>query len=107
MSADATPADRSERETLPAMFSLSVFDKDPATEASRYQATPDAIAELFYADPAKALVMTYIDQLVADGYAEWDMLENGDIQLTLPRRTHYASASPRPTSSTRHDPGHA
>ena len=36
---------------------------------------------LVHADPAKALVMTYFGQLVADGYAEWDMLDNGDIEL--------------------------
>ena len=33
------------------------------------------------ADPAKALVMTYVRRLVVDGYAEWDVVENGDIQL--------------------------
>ena len=45
------------------------------------EATPDAIAGLIHADTAKALVMTYVGQLVADGYAEWDMLENGDVEL--------------------------
>jgi len=25
--------------------------------------------------------MKYIGQLVADGLAEWDMLDNGDVQL--------------------------
>ena len=44
-------------------------------------AASDAIAGLFRADPAKALVMTYVRRLVVDGYAEWDMLENGDIRL--------------------------
>ena len=44
-------------------------------------ATSDAIAGLFRADSAKALVVTYVRRLVVDGYAEWDMLENGDIQL--------------------------
>ena len=47
----------------------------------RTEAAPDAIADLIHADTAKALVMNYIGQLVADGYAEWDMLENGDVQL--------------------------
>jgi hypothetical protein len=46
-------------------------------------ATPDAIAGLFHADPAKALVMTYMSQLVADGYADWDMLDSGDIELSF------------------------
>lgn len=45
------------------------------------EAKPDAIAGLIHADTAKAIVMTYIGQLVADGYAQWDMLENGDVQL--------------------------
>jgi len=46
-------------------------------------ATSDATAGLLRADPAKALVMTYVRRLVVDGYAEWDMLENGDIQLSF------------------------
>lgn len=45
------------------------------------EATLDAIAGLIHVDAAKVLVMTYIGQLVADGYAEWDTLENGDVQL--------------------------
>jgi hypothetical protein len=45
------------------------------------EATPDAIAGLIHADKAKALVMTYVGQVVAEGYAEWDMLENGDVEL--------------------------
>lgn len=45
------------------------------------EATPGAIADPIYADTAKALVMTYIGQLVARGYAEWDTLENGDVKL--------------------------
>ena len=49
----------------------------------RTDVTSDAIASLFHADPAKALVMTYVRRLVVDGYAEWDMLENGDIQLSF------------------------
>src|SRR5690349_11876882 len=45
------------------------------------EATLDAIAGLTHVDTAKALVMTYVGQLVADGYAEWDMLESGDVHL--------------------------
>jgi hypothetical protein len=45
------------------------------------EATPDAIAGLTHADPAKALVMRYVSQLVADGYADWDVLEDGTVQL--------------------------
>src|ERR1700692_4575627 len=39
------------------------------------------IAGRFYGDPAKALVMTHIGQFVRDGYAEWTMLDNGDVEL--------------------------
>jgi hypothetical protein len=46
-------------------------------------ATSDAIARLIHRDPAKALAMTYFSRLVADGYAEWHMLDNGDIRLHL------------------------
>ena len=47
------------------------------------KAASDAIAGLVHADPAKALVMTSIGQLVADGYAEWTMLDDGDIELSF------------------------
>ena len=47
------------------------------------EATPDTIAGLFHADTAKALVMQHLGQLVTDGLAEWDMLDNGDIELRL------------------------
>jgi hypothetical protein len=42
---------------------------------------PDNIAGRFYSDPAKALVMAHIGQFVCDGYAEWTMLDNGDVEL--------------------------
>jgi hypothetical protein len=45
------------------------------------EATADAIAGLIYGDTAKELVMSYIGQLVADGYAEWDVLTNGDVEV--------------------------
>ena len=44
-------------------------------------AAPDNIAGRFYGDPTKALVMTHIGQFVYDGYAEWIMLDNGDVEL--------------------------
>lgn len=44
-------------------------------------ATSDAIAGLVQDDPAKALVMTCFRRLVAGGYAEWHMPENGGVQL--------------------------
>jgi len=46
-------------------------------------ATPDHIAGRFHVDPAKALVMTYIGQLVSDGYADRSLLDNGDVELRL------------------------
>lgn len=41
----------------------------------------DVIAGLIHADPAKTLVMNFIAQLVAEGFAEWEMLNDGDIEL--------------------------
>lgn len=35
------------------------------------------------ADPDKAPVMTYLRDLVNDGYAAWHTLEDGSIQLRL------------------------
>jgi hypothetical protein len=48
----------------------------PRTAAAR-----DAIAGLVHADPAKALVMDFIAQLVAEGFAEWEMLGDDEIEL--------------------------
>ena len=45
------------------------------------EATTDAIADLICNDDAKALVMNYVGRFVADGYAEWDVLTNGDVEL--------------------------
>ncbi|MGV1760779.1 hypothetical protein ACQZ6F_00085 [Rhizobium sp. A22-96] len=64
------------------MFSRGGFDakasrgKLPGTK----EAT-DALVALAQDNADKALVMTYIGQLVADGYAEWAMLENGEIEV--------------------------
>jgi hypothetical protein len=33
------------------------------------------------ADGAKALVISHIGQLVSDGYAEWSLLDSGDVEL--------------------------
>lgn len=40
------------------------------------KAMPDTIPRLLCADSAKALVMNYIGQLVADSFAEWETLDN-------------------------------
>lgn len=64
------------------MFSRGGFDakasrrKLPGTEEAI-----DRLVTLAKDNPDKALVMTYIGQLVADGYAEWDMLDNGEIEV--------------------------
>jgi hypothetical protein len=74
-------ADRLAEGTLQTMFPRGAFDAKAKREKRRTRTMPDAIAGLVHADPAKARVMTYFRQLVADGYAEWRMLENGDIRL--------------------------
>jgi hypothetical protein len=45
------------------------------------QATANTAAGLVHADAAKAFVTRYIGRLVADGYAEWDVLTNGDVEV--------------------------
>jgi hypothetical protein len=47
-------------------------------------ATSDAIDRLVHAKSDKALVISCISQLVAEGYAKWIMLDDGDIGLSLP-----------------------
>ena len=44
---------------------------------------PDSLMGRFAADPAKALVMSHIRRLVSDGYAEWSLLDDGDVELRL------------------------
>lgn len=44
-------------------------------------ATPDTVEGRLFADPAKALVMSYLGQLVSEGHAEWNLLDNGDVEL--------------------------
>jgi hypothetical protein len=44
-------------------------------------AMPESLTGRFAADPAKALVMSYIGHFVNDGYAEWSLLDNGDVEL--------------------------
>jgi hypothetical protein len=45
------------------------------------EAAIDARVALAEDDPDKTLLMTYIGQLVADGFAVWDMLDNGEIEV--------------------------
>ncbi|WP_194469911.1 hypothetical protein [Bradyrhizobium sp. CCBAU 51753] len=49
----------------------------------RVETTCDAVAALMESDPAKAEVMVHLANLVADGFAEWQMLDSGTIRLRL------------------------
>jgi hypothetical protein len=49
----------------------------------RVEATSDAIAALVQPDPAKVKVMGHLRKLVADGFAEWQKLDDGTIRLRL------------------------
>jgi hypothetical protein len=54
------------------------------TSRGKSRSTEESINEvvaLAKGNPDKALVMTYIGRLVADGFAVWEMLENGEIEL--------------------------
>jgi hypothetical protein len=44
----------------------------------------DSLALHASVDPAKALVMSSIAELVNRGCAEWSTLESGDVELRLP-----------------------
>jgi hypothetical protein len=41
----------------------------------------DELVGLAKGDADKKLVLTYIGRLVADGFAAWEMLDNGEIEL--------------------------
>jgi hypothetical protein len=63
------------------MFSRGGFD----AKMNRYQrpGTEEiaAVVALAKDNPDKVLVVTYIGQLVADGFAVWEVLSNGDIEV--------------------------
>jgi hypothetical protein len=70
------------REGFQTMFPLGGRDaRMRRAKTGRTVAPPDNIADRFYGDPAKALVMAHIGQVVRDGHAEWTMLDSGDIEL--------------------------
>lgn len=52
-------------------------------ENVRLDATSDAIATLVQSDPAKVKVMGHLRKLVADGFAEWQTLDDGTIRMRL------------------------
>ena len=41
----------------------------------------DALVSLAKSDPDKALIMTYVGKLVADGFAVWEILADGEIEV--------------------------
>jgi hypothetical protein len=49
----------------------------------RVEATSDATAALVQSDPARVKVMGHFRKLVADGFAEWQTLDDGTIRLRL------------------------
>ncbi|WP_342725247.1 hypothetical protein AAFG07_41180 [Bradyrhizobium sp. B097] len=49
----------------------------------RVEATFDAIAAPMQSDLARIKVMAHFRKLVANGFAEWRMLDNGTIRLRL------------------------
>src|SRR5882757_10020737 len=59
---------------------------DAKVRQGRHSATKtirDAVAGLSPGDPAKTLVMMHFGQLVADGFAEWEMFGDGALWLHL------------------------
>jgi hypothetical protein len=62
------------------MFSRGGFDAK-RRKWRRRDAAPvlDAIATRRYADPAKKVMMKYFGQLVADGFAKWELLEGENV----------------------------
>ncbi|TIX87223.1 hypothetical protein [Rhizobium sp. P44RR-XXIV] len=64
------------------MFSRGGFDAKASRGKLRgTKEATDALVALAQDNADKALVMTYIGQLVADGYAEWAMLDRGEIEV--------------------------
>lgn len=64
------------------MFSRGGFDA--TTSRRRLPGTEEAIEQLVSlasGNPDKAVVMRYIGQLVADGFAVWEMLDNGEVEV--------------------------
>ena len=53
----------------------------PLDRRVRVEAMSDAIAALMQSDPAKVTVMGHFRELVADGFAEWQTLDDGTIRL--------------------------
>jgi hypothetical protein len=64
------------------MFSRGGFGaKTSRRRLSGTEEAVDALVALAWDNPDKALVVGYIGQLVAAGFAIWDMLDNGEIEV--------------------------
>jgi hypothetical protein len=69
---------------LPAMCSRVVFDPKPRRpRRCDTKARPDPTDTRVDADPPKVCVMGHICQLIANGYADWDVLDSRDIRLSF------------------------
>lgn len=61
------------------------MNSEPSTiPGSEAEAGHDGLALHASMDPAKALVMASITELVNRGCAQWSTLESGDVELRLP-----------------------
>ncbi|MGO4675514.1 hypothetical protein AB4Z40_21670 [Bosea sp. 2YAB26] len=75
------------------MFSSGGFNA--RTSRRRLPGTEDAIGALVALakdDPDKALVMSHIGQLVAGGFAVWELLETGEVEVRFPSGETYLLA---------------
>lgn len=64
------------------MFSRGGFDaKADQREQAGIEEAIDSFVALAKDNPDKAHVMTYIGQLVADGFAVWQKLDDGEIEV--------------------------
>jgi hypothetical protein len=71
-----------QKEGFQSMFPIGGLNaKTRRVKSCGTAATLDGIPAHFHDDPTKMLVMTYLDQLVGDGFAEWRMLENEEVEL--------------------------
>lgn len=61
------------------MFSGGGFNA--RTSWRKLPGTEEAIGVLAKGNPDKALVMSYIGQLVAGGFAAWELLESGEVEV--------------------------
>jgi hypothetical protein len=79
------PEDATIKARIPAtMVSRGGFNaKAPRRKLAGTEKAVDTLVALGQDQPDKARVMKYIGQLVVDGYAEWQMLDNGEVEVRL------------------------